>query len=142
MPSAIRAKSCLHLLTVGWVLIWVVTVPLFHTHLPDVNDLSSPHGLAHTVFSPDLPGEFVAHGNGFQLSTKSQNSPELGFVLSTSQDTKKKIYKAPSLFPICCWQFERHLLVPSDAESQAVDRKFTLLAGQGNPRAPPFIVSS
>ena len=58
MPFTIRAKACLHLLTLVWVIIWIATVPLFHTHLPDASDLTSPQGLAHTVFSPDLPGEF------------------------------------------------------------------------------------
>src|SRR5690242_15664131 len=57
--SIIRTQACLHLLTLVWVITWVATVPLFHTHLPDVNDgRASHHGLAHTVFSPDLPGEF------------------------------------------------------------------------------------
>ena len=72
MPLIIRTKSSLHLLTLLWVITWVATVPLFHTHLPDVNDLVARQGLAHTVFSPDLPGEFFCdHSTGFHLSTKS-----------------------------------------------------------------------
>jgi len=143
MPFAIRAEGCLHLLILVWIIIWVATVPLFHTHLPDADDLASRQGLAHTVFSPDLPGEFFcAHSNGFQLSTKSQNSPELGFVLSTTEDSKKKTYQAPSLLSICPWQFDTPLLAQSAFESRSTHRKYNLLAGHPTPRAPPFIVSS
>ena len=143
MPFAIRAKACLHLFTLAWAVIWVATVPLFHTHLPDANDLASRQGLAHTVFSPDLPGEFFcAHSNGFQLSTKSQNSPELGFVLSTTEDSKNKTYQATSLFSVWSWQFDRPLLAPSVFESRSTYRKYNLLAGHPTPRPPPFIVSS
>ena len=128
MPLIIRTKACLHLLTLVWVILWVATVPLFHTHLPDVNDLASRQGLAHTVFSPDLPGEFsCAHSNGFQLSTRSQNSPELGFVLSTAEDSKKGTYQAQSVLSIFSWQFGRPLLAQS-AESRSTHLKFTLLA--------------
>ena len=61
MPLRIRTKTCLQLFTLAWVITWVATVPLFHTHLPDVNDGRASHqGLAHTVFSPDLPVSFPA----------------------------------------------------------------------------------
>ena len=142
MPLIIRTKACLHLLTLVWVITWVATVPLFHTHLPDVNDLASRQGLAHTVFSPDLPGEFsCAHSNGFHLSTRSQNSPELGFVLSTAEDSKKGTYQPPSVLSIYSWQFDRPLLAQS-AESRSTHLKFNLLASHRTPRAPPFIISS
>jgi len=142
MPFIIRTKAYLYVLTQVWVIIWVVTVPLFHTHLPDVNDLASRQGLAHTVFSPDLPGEFsCAHSNGFHLSTRSQNSPELGFVLSTAEDSKKGTYQQPSVLSISSWQFDRPLLAQS-AESRSTHSKFNLLASHRTPRAPPFIISS
>ena len=38
MAFIIRTKAYLHVLTLAWVILWVATVPLFHTHLPDVND--------------------------------------------------------------------------------------------------------
>lgn len=143
MPFIIRTKACLHLLTLVWVIIWVATVPLFHTHLPDVNDLVSHQGLAHTVFSPDLPGEFFcAHSGGFQLSTKSQNSPELGFVLSTAEDSKKWTYQVSSVLSICSRQFDRPFPSESAVESRSTHRKSNLLAGHRTSRAPPFIISS
>ena len=142
MPFIIRTKSILHLLTLLWVITWVATVPLFHTHLPDVNDLVSRQGLAHTVFSPDLPGEFFCdHSTGFHLSTKSQNSPELGFVLSTAEDSKKWIYQAPSVLSICSGLFHSPLLTQSAVYSRSTHRK-RLLASHRPPRAPPFIVAS
>ena len=141
MPLIIRTKACLHLLTLVWVITWVATVPLFHTHLPDVNDLASRKGLAHTVFSPDLSGEFVCHGSGSQLSTKSQNSPELGFLLSTIEDSKKWIYQTPSVLSICSGQFNSPLLTQSAFYSRSTHRK-RLLASHRPPRAPPFIVAS
>ena len=143
MPFIIRTKSILHLLTLLWVITWVATVPLFHTHLPDVNDLVSRQGLAHTVFSPDLPGEFFCdHSTGFHLSTKSQNSPELGFVLSTAEDSKKGTYQAPGVFSICSWQFDRPLLAQSAVQSRSAHLKLNLLAGHRTSRAPPSHVSS
>ena len=61
MPAVIQIIPCSRLLILAWVIIWVTTIPLFHTHLPDINDgPTSRQGLAHTVFSPDLPGEFCA----------------------------------------------------------------------------------
>jgi len=144
MPLRIRVKACLQLLTLVWVITWVATVPLFHTHLPDVNDGRASHqGLAHTVFSPDLPGEFSrAQSSGFHLSTRSQNSPELGFVLSTEEDAKKRTYGEPSPHYLTSSQFSRPLLATSAIESPARHRKFDLLGGHQASRAPPFIISS
>ena len=141
MPFIIRTKAYLHVLTQVWVIIWVATVPLFHTHLPDLSDVAVHQGLAHTVFSPDLSGEFVCHGSGSQLSTKSQNSPELGFLLSTEEDSKKWIYQAPSVLSICSGQFHSPLLTQSAVYSRSTHRK-RLLASHRPPRAPPFIVAS
>ena len=139
-----RTKACLHLLTLAWVITWVVTVPLFHTHLPDVNDELAPHqGLAHTVFSPDLPGEFsCAHRDGFHLSTRSLNSPELGFVLSSTEDHNTGTYQDPSVLFICSQQFDSRSVTQSAVESRAAPHKFPLLSGQRPSRAPPTIVSS
>ncbi len=142
MPFVIRTKARLHMLALVWVILWVATVPLFHTHFPDVNDFASGHGLAHTVFSPDLPGEFFYHSHGFQLSNKSQNSPELGFVFSTAEDSKKWIYQAPSVLSFCSWRFDSSLLTQPAVESRSSHRKLNLLAGHRPPRAPPFIVSA
>ena len=97
MPLAVQIIVPSFLLIVAWVIMWVTTVPLFHTHLPDTTGgpASRQAGLAHTVFSLDRPGEFprcshVTHqDHSAQVSRGVSNSPELGFVLS-SKDSKSR----------------------------------------------------
>jgi hypothetical protein len=142
MPLAIRAKHCLRLFTLVWVITWVTTVPLFHTHLPDVNDgLAGRHGLAHTVFSPDLPGEFsCTHSNVLHLSAKAQNTPELGFVISTnSPDRTLEELSAVYIFFSCV--SERPVLADLAVVSHAPPPKTDRSSAPQSPRAPPFIVS-
>lgn len=83
------------LLLIGWASVWITALPLFHTHLPGV--FEQPIGIPHTVFSPDLRGEYSAFGqsrmapNEFQLSILASNSPELGFVASPGDKKKLRI---------------------------------------------------
>ena len=82
------------LLLIGWASVWITALPLFHTHLPGV--FEQPIGIPHTVFSPDLPGEYSAFGHKiapeeFQLSVLASNSPELGFVASPADKKKPRI---------------------------------------------------
>jgi hypothetical protein len=142
MSLTIRAKHCLHLLTLVWVITWVTTVPLFHTHLPDVSDgLAGRHGLAHTVFSPDLPGEFsCTHSNVLHLSTKAQNSPELGFV--TSIDSKDTTFEELcALYIIPCCVSERPVLAALVVDSHDPPPKTDRSRAAQSARAPPVIVS-
>jgi hypothetical protein len=143
MRLIIRTKGCLHLLTLAWVILWVAAVPLFHTHLPDVNDgLASHQGLAHTVFCPDLPGEFSSpHRSAVHLSTKSQNSPELGFVLST-EDSKNRTEEEPSALYVLSCQLARSTAGMSAIESRAAHRKYYPLDDHHASRAPPSLVFS
>jgi hypothetical protein len=138
----VQTKACLHLLTLAWVITWITTIPLFHTHLPDVNDgLATHQGLAHTVFSPDLPGEFsCTHSNVLHLSTKSQHSPELGFVLST--EDSPKTHGEPIALNVVSSALSKSLLARSSIESRAHHRKFNLFGNHQASRAPPYIVSS
>src|SRR5262247_3858327 len=90
------------LLVLVWVIAWVITVPLFHIHLPDISDrLGSQRSVAHTVFSPDLPGEFSRFSNNqdhfTHLSSKVLNSPELGFVLSSAYSKDREVAQASAL---------------------------------------------
>ena len=130
------------LLVSGWVIIWVTTVPLFHTHLPDISDgQASQSGVAHTVFSPDLPGEFSCrHDNLAHLSKRVLNSPELDFVLS-SERSKDRDGKQPSVLSILCCLLNRPLLPTAAIESCAIHRGLLVLAGRQGPRAPPSGVS-
>ena len=76
-------------LILAWLIAWISTVPLFHIHLPDTTDRWSilQSGGAHTVLTPDLPGEYASppHDNhrepSAHLATRGVNSPELGLVL-------------------------------------------------------------
>jgi len=143
MPSIIQMIACSRLLIVTWVITWVTTIPLFHTHLPDLNDgPPSRQGLAHTVFSPDLPGEFSCpHRNVLHVSNRVSNSPELGFVLSTD-DSKSRKMGEPSILGILCGLSNRPFLSNSAIESHALYRHLLLFAASHGPRAPPSIVSS
>jgi len=142
MRLILRMKTCLHLVTLAWVIVWVTSVPLFHTHLPDVNDgLASRQGLAHTIFSPDLPGEFSCrHSNVLHLSTKTKTSPELGFVISTdSHDTTFEEPDGLGLISPCLSEtpLSRYLIVESDHPPPITDPSHD----PKSPRAPPILVS-
>jgi len=99
------------LLVLAWVIPWITTVPLFHLHLPDTTDWWSAlnSGGAHTVFTPDLPGEFARplhnthEGHSARLSPRLVNSPELGITVFYEQSENRKantvsIVNAPSQF--------------------------------------------
>ena len=86
-----------------WLIFWVITVPLFHIHVPDAinGPVSLDGGLPHTVFSPDLPGEYSQflpsrdHRSGvLDVSQDRLNYPELGFVVLNN--TLKSFTKAHS----------------------------------------------
>lgn len=77
----------------AWVILWILSVPLFHVH-PELADPSSfdgamRSGTVHTVFSGDLDGEFETHhapprhGNNSaaHLSHAWFEHSELGFSL-------------------------------------------------------------
>lgn len=140
MPLLIRTKTCLHLLTLAWVIIWVAAVPLFHTHLPDVTDRSTSYqGLAHTVFSPDLPGEFARfstthHGPFSQLSNRVSNSPEVGFVFSAWQVGGPDVLSVSSLL-------DPPFLSKSVVESHTVHPRTFAFSVSRSPRGPPLMVS-
>ena len=54
-------RPAIRLLVVMWIVSWLLTIPLFHIHALDVQEipLRSNSFLAHTVFSGDLPGEYA-----------------------------------------------------------------------------------
>jgi len=86
------------LLVLAWVIPWITTVPLFHLHLPDTTDWWSAlnSGGAHTVFTPDLPGEFARplhnthEGHSARLSPRLVNSPELGIAVFYERSENRK----------------------------------------------------
>jgi hypothetical protein len=143
MSAVIQTIACSRLLILAWVITWVTTVPLFHTHLPDINDgpASRQGGLAHTVFSPDLPGEFSCpHDKVPHLSNRVTNSPELGFVLST-EDSKSRKVEQPSVLGVLCCLPNRPFLSNPAIESAAIRPRLLLSVASHGPRAPPSIIS-
>lgn len=99
--------SWLRTATLIWAMAWIMMVPLFHVH-PDADhshgNIAHAHAsTVHTVFSPDLDGEFHTHqdttdGSGHNSSSQiafsghpaHQSEPsEFGFsVISNSIDRK------------------------------------------------------
>src|SRR5262245_19649921 len=88
MPP-LRILLSWRLLILAWLIAWITSIPLFHIHIPDTTDRWSAlqSGGAHTVLTPDLPGEFsppIHHnqqGHSGHLSQRGVNSPELGIAL-------------------------------------------------------------
>jgi hypothetical protein len=148
MPSGVQKIIFSRLLILAWVILWIRTVPLFHIHLPDISDgpAAFQGGLAHTVFSPDLPGEFsrfchVSQQNHFaQVSKRVSNSPELDFVLS-SEDSKSQKIGEPSVLGVLCCPPNRLSLPNSANESRPIHSRLLVFAATQGPRAPPSVVS-
>jgi len=86
------------LLILAWLIAWITTIPLFHIHIPDPTDRWSAlqSAGAHTVLTPDLPGEFSPPfhdnqaGHSGHLSQRSINSPELGIALIDEKSDDRK----------------------------------------------------
>ena len=133
------------LLILAWTVIWIATVPLFHTHLPDISDRAiSTGGIAHTVFSPDLPGEFfrfsaASQGPSTHLSNRALNAPELGFVFS-SEDPKVGDSSVPGV--LCCLLSERPVRQQAVIEWPIIHQRPLIFAALQGPRAPPAVASS
>lgn len=126
-------------IVLAWAIIWFTSVPLFHTHLPTTDTQTSRAGVPHTVFSPDLPGEFfhvskTDHGPFAHLSNWASHSPELGFVLSAWQTA------VPDAISVISF-LDRPFLSRSVVESQTVHRIAIIFAATRSPRAPPSLIS-
>ena len=130
-----------------WSIVWLTAIPLFHIHLPDVsNPQPAQVGVAHTVFSPDLQGEYSRFSNAKpehpfpQLLHWVFNSPELGFVLSEDTEDREKGKPLPlgvrgSLPDL---PFMRLLAIESHIQCTQRPAVTTFQC----PRAPPSVVSS
>jgi hypothetical protein len=146
MRLGTQSHLAARLLILAWTIIWVTTVPLFHAHLPDLSERAiSQTGVAHTVFSPDLPGEFFRfspdnQGPFAHLSNRASNSPELGFVFS-SGDPKDREVGPPGLFGTLCRPSDRPCLRKSVIEWSVVHHRPLVSAAPQGPRAPPAVVS-
>ena len=73
-----KMVSCLRLVVLLWVSIWMLAVPLFHVH-PEADhhhgEAGHVHGgTVHTAWSPDLDGEFDHNRDLDQAGTSSQGA--------------------------------------------------------------------
>ena len=140
MPSKNRRIESSHLWISAWPIVWLTAIPLFHIHLPDVSDTQAAQvGVAHTVFSPDLQGEYSRYPFP-QLLHWVFNSPELGFVLSEDTEDREKGKPLPlgvrgSLPDL---PFMRLLAIESHIQCTQRPAVTTFQC----PRAPPSVVSS
>jgi len=95
----VQARSLWHLLILAWLIMWITTAFLFHIDIAEVtDDWSSLHsGGAHTVFAPDLPGEFYhpyddsRHGPSTHLSQRIVHSQELDLDLFDNDRNAKQL---------------------------------------------------
>src|SRR5215472_17982889 len=137
----IQSLSLRRLLIVAWLIAWMSTVPLFHIHIPDSTDRWSvlQSGGAHTVFTPDLPGEFSRpfSDSSRSLAKRGVNSPELGIALlvEKSKATELTILRTPSHV------LNSPLLTSLVLEAPEQHRTLRLSQAVLAPRAPPRIVS-
>ena len=130
-----------------WPITWLTAVPLFHIHLPDISNRQAAQiGVAHTVFSPDLPGEFSRFSNAKpedpfpHLSHWVLNSPELDFVLS--EDSKDREKGKPLALGVRGALSDQPFLPSSALESLRRQRQRLAVGTPQCPRAPPSIVTS
>lgn len=99
MPGIVHISPRWRLVILVWMIIWITIIPLFHVHIRDTTDNWSilKSGGAHTVLTPDLPGEFARpshdsdEGPRGHLMQRGVNSPELGFVLSNGESNDHKV---------------------------------------------------
>jgi len=145
MPSWVHVISQFRLWVLVWVIAWTTTVPLFHIHLPDISEsLVSQAGVAHTVFSPDLPGEFSCFSNhqnhDTHLSKKVLNSPELGFTLSSTYSKDREVAQ-PSALPVNYCLLTSPSWPTEALELPALPKQLLVFGAPQSPRAPPSIAS-
>ena len=147
MPSENRRIESSHLWISAWTIAWVTATPLFHIHLPDVSDRQAAQiGVAHTVLSPDLPGEFSRfsstnhHDHFAHMSSRVLNSPELDFVISSERSNDREVKQRSVLGVLCC-RPHQPFLPTAATECRAIHGRLLVFAGPQGPRAPPSVVS-
>jgi hypothetical protein len=147
-----RKPTFAHLFALFWLIPWVLTIPLFHVHVLDMQE--TPFlpltFLTHTVFTPDLLGEYspqpAIHQRGMPghqhgLASHFPQYSEIAFSFFGEDDTKRKIVNLPTN------SHEFSFLIPSLLESvhyaipELASPPFLLLTFPASSRAPPFIFS-
>lgn len=148
-----------HTMLRAWVIVWMLAVPLFHVH-PEADHHHGEEGhvhggTVHTVFSPDLDGEFddnqhatdsVGHSTANHVAFSSHPAhgleyAELGFSF-LSDSTDRKLPKP--LFVHVLATEPTELISFGPRPSKAQDRAFalplTVLTRDIPSRAPPSLL--
>ena len=73
-----------------WLILWVLTLPLFHIHTV----AEARQGVAHTVFSPDFPGEYSG-GLSETARSKSTNPNHRHDSLRNGQSYPELAFTTP-----------------------------------------------
>ena len=156
MGTFANQHSWPHIVLRSWIMIWMLAVPLFHVH-PEADhhhgEAGHIHGgTVHTVFSPDLDGEFTSHRStpaaveqppADQVTvawhpSHASDYTELGFsFVSDSTDRSLPKPLSPAAFLL---QPPAHLTVAasySDSLDPALSQSLTLFTRDIPSRAPP-----
>lgn len=143
-----RNPLLLRLWVLPWLIISVLTIPFFHIHALDAQEnlFRSQAVLLHTVFSPDLPGEYpdqiAPHQRGMPenqeaLSIHFPHYSEYAIGLFTEQDPKQKDGIQLMLYA----HFVSLRSSPTESIRYVIPElrspPFVLLASSSSPRAPP-----
>jgi hypothetical protein len=88
MPKLIHPTS-FRLFFLPWMVTWVLIAPLFHIHTLDAQEDHSwsPVILAHTVFTPDLAGEYSPQSTFDQTETQENKAALSAHFLHYSEGT-------------------------------------------------------
>jgi hypothetical protein len=135
-----------------WMVAWVLMTPLFHIHTLDVQEdrCFSQIFLVHTVFSPDLAGEYSPQStvrqagtqeNQYAFSAHFSHYSEETIGLFSEDDSKQKKGIEPAA--------QAHFFPPKDfllnggryVIPNLVLPSFMLLASSVSLRAPPSVSS-
>lgn len=135
-------------LLIPWLVTWALITPFFHIHTLDVQEDRFFYEifLVHSVFSPDLAGEYspqsIVHQAGTQeneyaFSTHFAHYSEGSFSLISEDDLKRE----NGIEPVLLARFSPPKLFPLEADGYVnpdlVSPHFVLLASSGSLRAPP-----
>jgi hypothetical protein len=143
-----RNRALARLLVVPWLIAWVLTIPLFHIHALDLLEdrLLSQTVFAHTVLTPDLPGEYVpptaAHQSGTQQEVWSHSPHYSEFALALfseeEEDSKRKIGIQPIL-SVQFFSLSQSSLSSLRNAIPHIASPLVVLRASIFPRAPPVI---
>jgi hypothetical protein len=151
MPTLIHPMT-FRLFLLPWMATWVLIAPLFHIHVLDAQEdhSCSQVVLAHTVFSPDLAGEYSSQHTVDQAKTQKNQATLSTHISHYSEATlslysknhPKQEYKAGLVS-------KSHLLPPKDflldggqyVIPDLVLPPLILLTSSVSLRAPPSVSS-